>query len=147
MSRLLSCSLLVVVCTASFVRADDAKQMEGTWKAVKGELGGKPYPDQMLKNLKLVIADGKYVVTVREPQGEQTDEGTLTLDPAKTPHEMTIVGIKGPNQGRTTPAIYELTDDTLRICYDLSRKAHPKEFKSEPATKLFLVEYQRQKPE
>ena len=33
---------------------------------------------------------------------------------------MTITGTEGPNRGKTFPAIYELKDDTLRICDDLS---------------------------
>jgi hypothetical protein len=34
----------------------------------------------------------------------------------------------------------------LRICYDLSGKARPLEFKTKADTKLFLVEYKRQEP-
>jgi uncharacterized protein (TIGR03067 family) len=59
---------------------------------------------------------------------------------------MDIQGTEGPNKGRKIPAIYEVSDGTLRICYDLSGKARPKEFKSEPNTQLFLVEYKREKP-
>jgi uncharacterized protein (TIGR03067 family) len=121
---------------------EDAKKMHGTWKAVTGELAGKPYPDEVLKTIKLVMTDGKYLVTV----GEQRDEGTAKLDATKTPRRMVIKGTKGPNQGKTFLAIYELTDTTLRICYDLSGKAYPKEFETKPDTKLFLVEYRREKP-
>jgi uncharacterized protein (TIGR03067 family) len=59
---------------------------------------------------------------------------------------MDIVGTKGPNRAKKIPAIYELTDTTLRICYDLSGKARPKEFKTRSDTQLFLVEYKRQTP-
>jgi uncharacterized protein (TIGR03067 family) len=57
---------------------------------------------------------------------------------------MDIAGAKGPNQGKTIPAIYELNGTMLRICYDLSGKSRPKEFKTLPASQLFLVEYKRQ---
>ena len=50
----------------------------------------------------------------------------VKLDSAKKPRAMDIVGTKGPNQGKTIPAIYEFTDTTLRVCYDLSGKARPK---------------------
>ena len=43
-------------------------------------------------------------------------------------------------------AIYERNGDTLRVCYDLSRKARPTEFKTAEGTRLFLVEYKLQKP-
>ena len=43
-------------------------------------------------------------------------------------------------------AIYEMTDDTLKICYDLSGKARPSEVKTSKDTTLFLVTYSREKP-
>jgi uncharacterized protein (TIGR03067 family) len=141
--------MLACVCAAPWARGDeragareDGKKMQGSWKPVTAELAGKPFPDEVLKVMKLVVTDGKYTVTV----GEQTDEGTVKLDVAKSPRAMDIVGTKGPNQGKTIPAIYELTDTTLRVCYDLSGKARPREFKTQADTQLFLVEYKRQKP-
>jgi uncharacterized protein (TIGR03067 family) len=147
MKHLFCGSVLVCVCFGLLVRADEAakddgKKMQGTWKPVTAELAEKPFPDEVLKIMKLVVADGKYAVTV----GEQVDEGTLKLDPTKSPRAMDIMGTKGPNQGKTMLAIYELKDTTLRICYDLSGKARPKEFKTQADTQLFLVEYMRQKP-
>ena len=149
MKRLFCWSVLVCVCAGPFARGDDAtnakddgKKMQGSWKPVAAELGGKPFPDRVLKTMKLVLTDGRYTVTV----GEQTDKGTVKLHPAKQPRAMDIVGTKGPNRGKTIPAIYELTDTTLRVCYDLSGKARPKEFKTKADTELFLVEYKRQKP-
>jgi uncharacterized protein (TIGR03067 family) len=141
-------SVLICVCAGPLARGDEArnpkddgKKIQGSWKPVAAELGGKPFPDEVLKTMKLVVTDGKYTVTV----GKQTDEGTVKLDPAKKPRAMDIVGTKGPNEGKKIPAIYELTDTTLRICYDLSGKARPKEFKTRADTQLFLVEYKRQK--
>ncbi|HLJ93063.1 MAG TPA: TIGR03067 domain-containing protein, partial [Gemmataceae bacterium] len=125
-------AVLVWACVGPFVLGDeakdakeDSKKMQGTWKPVVAEIGGKPYPEEILKTMKLVVTDNKYTVTV----GEAIDEGTVKLDPTKHPRAMDIAGTKGPNQGKTIPAIYELTDTTLRICYDLSGKARPKEFK------------------
>ncbi len=57
---------------------------------------------------------------------------------------MAITGTKGPNQGKTIPAIYELNGDTLKVCYDLSGEGHPTEFQSKAGTKLFLVTYRRE---
>jgi uncharacterized protein (TIGR03067 family) len=142
-------SVLVCVCVGPLAHGDEAKnakdegeKMDGTWKPVTAELAGKPFPDEVLKTMKLVVTDGKYTVTV----GEQTDEGTVKLDPAKKPREMDVAGTKGPNKDKTILAVYELTDTTLRVCYDLSGKARPKEFKTKADTQLFLVAYTRDKP-
>jgi uncharacterized protein (TIGR03067 family) len=147
MARLFCLVLLAGICVGPLGRGDDAgratsesKKMQGTWRPVAGDLGGKPFPDEILKTMRLLLADGKYTVMV----GEQPDEGTIKLNPAKSPRAMDIVGTKGPNRGKTIPAIYELKGDTLRICYDLSGKSRPKGFKTVPGGQLFLVEYKRQ---
>jgi uncharacterized protein (TIGR03067 family) len=121
---------------------DDAKSMDGTWLPSVAELGGEKFPDEVRKTIKLVIDDRKYTVTV----GKEVDMGTVKLDPSKKPKEMDIVGTEGPNKGKTFLAIYEKTDDTLRVCYDLSGKARPTEFKTTKGTQLFLVTYNREKP-
>jgi uncharacterized protein (TIGR03067 family) len=120
----------------------DAKSMDGTWQPSAAELGGEKFPDESRKSIKLVIDGGKYTVTV----GASPDRGTLKLDSSKKLKEMDIIGAEGPNKGKTFLAIYEMTGDTLRICYDLSGKTRPTEFNTAKNAKLFLVTYQREKP-
>jgi uncharacterized protein (TIGR03067 family) len=119
----------------------DEKEIQGTWKPQTAELGGKPYPQKVLEMMTLTLGDGTYAM-----KAEQLDEGTVKLMTDKTPRAMDIKGTRGPNKGKTIPAIYELKDDTLRICYDLSGKARPEEFKTETGTLKFLVIYKREKP-
>ena len=115
--------------------------LQGSWLPSAAELGGKPYPDEIRKTIKLVVQGDRYTVTV----GEAVDQGTIKLNPAANPKEMDITGTVGPNKGKTIPAIYERDGDTLRVCYDLSGQGHPKEFKSQEGTLLFLVTYTREK--
>ena len=146
MTRSLCIALFLALSYTCLTRGDDtkddAKSMEGTWLASAAELGGEKFPDEVRKTIKLVIGDGKYTVTV----GKNPDRGTVKVDPSKKLKEMDIIGTEGPNKGKTILAIYEMTDDTLRICYDLSGKARPSEFKTSKDTKLFLVTYKREKP-
>jgi uncharacterized protein (TIGR03067 family) len=88
-----------------------------------------------------VIKDDKYTVNV----GDVVDKGTVKLMPSAKPKALDITGTEGPNKGKTIQAIYEQKGDKLRVCYDLSGKKRPTEFKSEKDTDLFLVEYTRQK--
>jgi uncharacterized protein (TIGR03067 family) len=74
------------------------------------------------------------------------DRGTCKLDPSAKPKALDITGTEGPNEGKTILAIYERDGDTLRVCYDLSGKDRPKEFKTSEGTPLFLVEYKLQEP-
>ena len=135
----------LVLSFALAARSGDAKDgdtIQGTWLPSAAELGGKMFPDDVRKTIKLVIKDDKYAVTV----GEKVDKGTVKLNPAVKPKALDITGTEGPNKGKTIRAIYERDGDTLRICYDLSGKGRPTEFKTREGTRLFLVRYKRQKP-
>jgi uncharacterized protein (TIGR03067 family) len=146
MTRSLCVTLILTLSMSGLSRGDDvkraAKSMDGAWLASTAELGGEKFPDEIRKTMKLVMDEGKYTVTV----GKNPDRGTVKVDSSKKPKEMDITGTEGPNKGKTILAIYEMTDDTLTICYDLSGKARPSEFKTAKDTKLFLVTYKREKP-
>jgi uncharacterized protein (TIGR03067 family) len=120
----------------------DGKMIVGTWLTVTAELAGKEFPEELRKSIKLVLAPNTYIATV----GKESDEGTCKWDSAKKPKEVDITSVKGRNKGKTFLAIYELNGDTLRVCYDLSGKARPTEFKTTPGTSLYLVTYRREKP-
>jgi uncharacterized protein (TIGR03067 family) len=120
----------------------DGGTIQGTWLPSTAELGGKTFPEEALKAMKLVVKDDKYTVTV----GKAVDEGTVKLNAAAKPKEMDVTGTDGPNKGKTFRAIYERDGDTLRVCYDLSGKGRPTEFKTGEGTALFLVTYKREKP-
>jgi uncharacterized protein (TIGR03067 family) len=137
------CLVLVLAFTLS-VRSDDAKDadtLQGTWLPAEAEIAGQKFPEEIRKTMKLVVKDDKYTVNV----GDKVDQGTVKLKPSAKPKEMTITGTDGPNKGKTFLAIYERDGDTLKVCYDLSGKAHPTEFKTTPGTQLFLVTYKREK--
>src|SRR6516225_8893343 len=129
--------LALVLSFALAARSGDAKDddtLQGTWLPSTAEFGGKMFPDEIRKTIKLVIKDDKYTVTV----GKTVDQGTIKLNSSAKPKEMDITGTDGPNKGKTILAIYERDGDTVRICYDLSGKSHPTEFKTKADTQLFL---------
>jgi uncharacterized protein (TIGR03067 family) len=120
---------------------DESKKLDGTWVPAEAELGGEKLPEETLKMMKLELSGGKYVVTI----GERTDKGTFKVDATAKPKAMDVTGTEGPNKGKTLLAIYEMKGGTLRICYDLTGKKRPTEFKSEAETRQFLVSYKREK--
>jgi uncharacterized protein (TIGR03067 family) len=140
---------LLIFCLAALssltaLAADDSadiKALQGTWLPVKAELGGQPMTADLLKTIQLKLDKNQYVATV---SGE-SDKGTWSVDSTTKPKSMTVVGVEGPNVGKTFPSIYEIKGDTLRICYDLSGAKRPTEFKSTAGTKLYLVTYNRKK--
>src|SRR5262249_44722265 len=118
----------------------DKSSVDGTWQATSAELSGKKWPKKVTDSLKLTLKKGEYEVTA-----ESKDRGTVTYDDTADPKEMESKGREGPNNGKTFLEIYELDGDKLKICYDLSGKSRPAEFKTKADTKLFLVTYERKK--
>ena len=106
-------------------------------------MAGQKFPDEVRKTIKLELdADGKYTVTT----GTGVDKGSVKLDVKAKPKTMDINSTEGANKGKTFLAIYDLKDDTLKVCYDLSGKMRPSEFKTAEGSLLFLVTYKREKP-
>ena len=144
MTRRVFAALTLVSLFAAPTLADekaDLKAMEGTWLPTSAELAGQKFPDEQRKAIKLEIADGKYTVTV----GDKVDKGTFKLDTNAKPKAMDIIGTDGPNKNGNFPAIYELSGDTLKICYALEDKERPTKFETKPGKAHFLVTYQRAK--
>lgn len=146
MTRLLCISLALALAISRVSRgadaAADATTIDGTWLPAAAELAGEKFPDDVRQTIRLVIADGKYTVTV----GQQVDKGVTKLDPSTKPKSLDVIGTDGPNKGKTILAIYELSPDTLQVCYDLTGKARPTEFKTTKGSLQFLVTYKRAKP-
>ena len=142
--RLFVVLTFVLSFSSAAMRGDDkdSDSLQGTWLPSTAELGGKMFPDEVRKTIKLVVKEDKYTVTV----GKQVDQGTVKLNPKAKPKELDLTGTDGPNKGKTFLAIYERDGDTLRVCYDLSGKNRPTEFKTKEGTQLFLVTYKREKP-
>ena len=136
-------AIALIVTSSSAAWSNDAKvdSLEGTWLPSAAELGGKKFPDDVRKTIRLEIKDDQYTVTV----GTQPDRGTIKLNSSAKPKALDITGTVGPNKGKTILAIYERNGDTLRICYDLGGKNRPAKFKTTAGTRLFLVEYKLQK--
>jgi uncharacterized protein (TIGR03067 family) len=140
--QFLAFALVLLFSQAAWSAHAQDEAIDGAWLPTSAELAAQKLPDDVRTSMKLVVKDDKYTVTV----GKAVDRGTLKLNPSANPKAMDITGTDGPNKGKTFPAIYEQNGDTLRICYDLSGKNRPTEFKTEAGTQLFLVTYKREKP-
>lgn len=146
---LLSSLLLVGCATQSSVtkseigkssgRQEMSRLIQGTWIPVTGELAGQPFPQQVLSTIRLILTDDQYTAEV----AGKKDVGNLVLRLDEQPRGMDILGTEGPNKGKTILAIYELSGDSLKICYDLAGKNRPSEFRTKTGTQQFLVLYKR----
>ncbi len=142
---------LVLAALVVLVGADakpDAKgdlaRLKGTWRWEAMVNEGQEVPAEQMKDARLIIGDnGEWSVT--GAGGELG--GTMTLDPSKNPKTMDVKFERGPEKGETSLGIYELTNDTWKICFGL-RKANgrPTEFKSKPGSGHVYEDFKRVKP-
>jgi uncharacterized protein (TIGR03067 family) len=137
--------LAAIMCSSLTLGADakdDGPGLDGTWVPSSAEIAGKKLPAGAIASWKLVVKDAQYTFT----SNEQTDKGTVKVDRAAKPMTMDILGVDGPNKGKTILAIFELNGDSLKVCYDVGGQKRPAEFQTKEETSLFLVHYKRQEP-
>jgi uncharacterized protein (TIGR03067 family) len=138
-------TFVIIIAVASTGLCADPKPakdpLNGAWTLASGVMAGEKMSDEVRKSVHLMLTNGKYTAKL----GEDTDQGTYTVDKSTTPATMTLVGTSGPNKGKTMLAIFELDNGALKVCYDMSGKAFPSDFESKPKTQLFLATYERAK--
>ena len=133
-----------VICALAFshiASADDLKAMTGKWRIEKAEAGGKEVESDDLKSVLVTITGERYEVLVKD----KTDAGTLKLDESQKPKTMDSTDTEGEDVGKVIKAIYEISGDTMRVCYTLDGGERPTEFATKPDTALLLITYKREK--
>jgi uncharacterized protein (TIGR03067 family) len=128
---------------------DDAKKdlalLQGTWKIVGKEFMGKKATKEEIEELKgaTVIQGNKKTEWT---QGKEIiSEATFKLDPKAKPKALDLTYISGPLKEKMDLAIYEVTGDTLRVCYPIEESKRPTEFAGKADGKTLLLTYQRAK--
>lgn len=122
-------------------QADDLAAMAGQWKVESVEAGGMPVVSEELQALVITIMGDHY--SLMTPEGP--DGGTLKLDETQKPKAMDATDTEGLEVGKVIKAIYELSGDTLRVCYALSGEERPKEFATKEDAPLLMIIYRREK--
>ncbi len=133
--------LLMILQVGKCDDPKDSERVDGTWVGSKAELKGKPFPEELTRTIRIAVEKGKNKVAV----SGTFNEGNFKLDPSTKPKSLDLIATDGPNKGKQLLAIYELDGDTLKVCYDLTGKNRPKEFKTTEGSELYLATYKREK--
>ena len=98
--------------------------MEGTWKFVRMEVDGSPYPASAFSTSRLLIDGDRF----RMESPEADYEGIMTIDVEQAPHRIDIEFIEGPEAGNWSYGIFELDGDNFKICLGLTGASRPEAF-------------------
>jgi uncharacterized protein (TIGR03067 family) len=126
-------------------RADlekEVRKFQGTWTFESSETGGKKLPARELKGLILTFEGDKHTVK----KGDKVIQvGTQKLDPSRSPKTIDVTIAEGPNKGAVMLGIYEISGDTLKVCFDPEGKKRPTELKSASGSQIFVNVHKRVK--
>ncbi len=98
------------------------KTLDGTWNISALEVGGNKMPASGT-----IAVKGARFTT--ESMGA-TYEGKLKIDEKAKPHTIDMVFTAGPEKGNTNRGIFELDDDTWRLCLNMHGGERPTRFAS-----------------
>jgi uncharacterized protein (TIGR03067 family) len=147
-------SLVVLFCAVGFTAsggsgtlADDKADLEkevrrfqGTRTFESSKTGGKELPASELNGVIVIFVGDKHTVK----KGDEVIQiGTQKLDPSKSPKTIDVTMTEGPNKGMVMLGIYEIDEDTLKVCFDPQGKKRPTEFKSPPGSENFVNVHKR----
>jgi uncharacterized protein (TIGR03067 family) len=146
-------SLVALFCAvglaASGTLADDKadvekefKKLQGAWTFESCVAGGKELPAAQLEGLILVFEGEKHTVKKGD---EVIQVATQKLDPSKSPKTIDVTMTEGPNKGAVMLGIYEISGDTLKVCFEFEGKKRPTEFKSAAGSQTFVNVHKRVK--
>lgn len=144
-------SFLFVLAVTLPLGADDddavrkeLKNLEGKWKAVAMEAGGKSFPKESIPDFTYIVgADGK--ATGKSPQGEY--QATINVDPKKNPRTINNTHESGGQKGKRQYGIYKLDGDRWTVCMTRPGAAEsdrPKDFATKDSANVVFV-FERQK--
>jgi uncharacterized protein (TIGR03067 family) len=148
--RILVMSMAVLLSVDT--QKDDAvktetNKLQGTWRVVEAERDGTKAPSDEIKKITLVIKGDKLTAKRTENAGkpeEKNYEMSFTLDPSKNPKWIDVTYTGGERNGESSLGIYELKDDTLRIC--MSRgTSRPMEFETKAESQRHMMVLKREK--
>ncbi|MBM3995953.1 MAG: TIGR03067 domain-containing protein [Planctomycetes bacterium] len=114
----------------------ELKKFQGTWTFASVIAGGKEVPAAQFKGITVTFEGNKYAVK----KGDMVLEAaTQKLDPSKSPKTLDATVVEGPNKGAVILGIYEISGDTLKVCFDPEGKKRPTDFKAASGSQTLVV--------
>jgi uncharacterized protein (TIGR03067 family) len=125
--------------SAKDTAADPLAPLQGTWEIVSLEKDGSAAPQDDIAGLTVMITGSGYKLINKD----NVSKGTFTLDASKEPKQMDVQHQSENGGSHSLPSIYEVTGDTLRVCYNPEGGARPTSFATKPDTGYISIVYKR----
>ena len=135
---LLACSL--AACRVSLIAdsADDTREWQGIWRMVTTTYDGEPQTADMEW-----IVDGDHY-TIRLNGQSHVDPYTIKLDPSQKHIDVFHHETPPGTSGGSLKGIYDISGDSLTVCYDLTGQRYPESFNANRGSRQVLYKFQRE---
>jgi uncharacterized protein (TIGR03067 family) len=136
--------ILLVSAAAAKEDQADREKIQGVWRVIAAADGGKPEPEERMKDRRLLIT--RDTITVQD--GEKTVlQWAYNLGPSENPKALDLTELREGRRGKTGLGIYELKGDDLKICFPEDREGQRStRFESKPnSVNDILITLRREK--
>jgi uncharacterized protein (TIGR03067 family) len=143
--------MLLVLAVGLLVAADDTKKdeavkkdkklLEGKWTLVSSVIEGQKAEGDDARG-EIVFTDGKF--EAKDAEGI-VHKGSFEIDPTKSPKTLDSIPSEGDEAGQTHYGIYELKDDSLKLCIATGGGERPTDFMADGKNGRMLLVYKRAK--
>jgi uncharacterized protein (TIGR03067 family) len=143
----LSLLVVAVLAASSIAFGGDADLLKGEWAAVEGMRDGKALSKEELAKVHIAFTEDRLFgpradlgPLLPAQQADNLKTCSYQLSPEKSPKEIAL-GVQTGAKGLGFSGIYELQEDTLRLCLNLERAfaKPPTKFASPKGTGLTLL--------
>lgn len=121
----------------------DRKVIEGTWRISVLVVNGNDANEEDARKLTVNNgADGSWSLNA---EGKEICQGTSTIDPLQKTKTIDFTITEGEGKGNHYLGIYELGENTRKMCFAPPGEARPTELTSTSDSQRILVTFQREK--
>ena len=114
----------------------NSKNWEGVWAGVTVINNGERMADEKAKKLRLTLTADRY----KTEMGDQVlFDSTYTINTAKTPAQIDIIGTEGELKGKPALGLIQVEGDTLTMCYVMPGSERPSALDSPPGSRITLL--------
>jgi len=134
---LLAC-LLAVCRPASTSDSADTEKWQGTWKLVGSSYDGEP----QMADMEWIVSGDHYTIRLNHQLHE--DPNVFKLDASQKHIDVIHHETPPGTYGGKVKRIYEISGDSLTVCYDLTGQQYPKSFETRRGSRLVLYRFRRE---
>jgi uncharacterized protein (TIGR03067 family) len=135
---LLGCLLAGCRSLSTSDSADDIKKWQGTWKLVSSTYDGQP----QMADMEWVVEGDHYNIRLNGQLHE--DPNTFKLDAGRKRIDVFHHETPAGTYGGKVKGIYQISDDSLTVCYDLTGQQYPESFETKPGSRQVLYQFRRE---